>query len=118
MDINMTPNKISLATIGDCCVDIYPEQNKSFLGGTAFNVAYHAQNAGAMASIISVVGNDFYGSLFIKTAQECNINTDYLVMKVTTQVTKRRAMADRQRQQPERSASHAPACAWSRDSCG
>jgi fructoselysine 6-kinase len=81
MDINMAPNKISLATIGDCCIDIYPEQNKSFLGGTAFNVAYHAQNAGALASIISVVGNDFYGSLFIKTAQECNINTDYLVMK-------------------------------------
>src|SRR5260221_14542013 len=77
----MAPNKISLATLGDCCVDIYPDQNKDFLGGTAFNVAYHAQKAGAMASIISVVGNDVYGSLFFKIAKECQINTDYLVMK-------------------------------------
>lgn len=71
--------QISLASIGDCCVDIYPDQHKVFLGGTAFNVAYHAQKAGSKASIVSAVGKDTYGDMFIRTAKANGINTDYLV---------------------------------------
>jgi len=74
----MLSKQLSLASIGDCCVDIYPDQHKVFLGGTAFNVAYHAQQAGAKASIISTVGNDSHGELFIKTAKANGINTEYL----------------------------------------
>ncbi len=70
--------EISLTTIGDLCVDIYPNHNKVFFGGTAFNVAYHAEKAGADASIISLVGEDRYGDLFIQKAQKQEINTDYL----------------------------------------
>jgi len=79
--MNMASNKISLTSIGDCCVDIYPDQNRVFLGGTAFNVAYHAQKAGAIPSIVSVVGDDAYGQLFFKMAKENNINADYLVLQ-------------------------------------
>ncbi len=47
------------------------------------------------------------GSIILKVAR-----SDRVKANVTTQVTKRRAMADQQRQQPERSASHDPVCAW------
>ncbi len=69
---------LSLTTIGDLCVDIYPDHNKILLGGTAFNVAYHAKKAGADASIVSLVGEDTFGDLFIQKAQEQGINTHYL----------------------------------------
>lgn len=71
----MISTKMSLTSIGACCIDIYPDQNKVFLGGTAFNVAYHAQKAGARSSITSVVGNDIYGQWFIKVAEENDIKT-------------------------------------------
>ncbi|HSW88443.1 MAG TPA: PfkB family carbohydrate kinase [Candidatus Saccharimonadales bacterium] len=74
----MVSKFISFTTIGDLCIDIYPNHNKVLLGGTAFNVAYHAKKAGADASIISLVGEDRYGDLFIQKAQKQEINTDYL----------------------------------------
>jgi fructoselysine 6-kinase len=78
----MTLNKISLTSIGDCCVDIYPDQNRAFLGSMVFNVAFHAKKAGATASIISVIGNDAYGQLFFfKIVKENNINADHLVLQ-------------------------------------
>ncbi|MEK7513666.1 MAG: fructoselysine kinase, partial [Patescibacteria group bacterium] len=49
---------IKLASIGDCCVDIYPQLNQSFLGGSAFNVALTAQKLKTKASLISAVGTD------------------------------------------------------------
>jgi len=79
--MKVTSNKMSFTSIGDCCVDIYPDKNKVFLGGTAFNVAYHAQKAGAKASIISAVGDDSYGHLFFKVAQENGINTGHLASR-------------------------------------
>jgi len=79
--MNMTSNNMSFTSIGDCCVDIYPDLQKVFLGGTAFNVAFHAQNAGARASIISAVGDDLYGHLFFQVAQENNMNTDHLALQ-------------------------------------
>lgn len=69
---------LSITNIGDCCVDIYPEQKKVFLGGTAFNVSYNAKRAGFNASIVSVVGTDSYGDLFLEKAQKLGINTTYL----------------------------------------
>src|SRR5476651_2686586 len=70
--------ELSLTTVGDCCVDIYPDLQKVFLGGTAFNVAYHAKRVGFNASIVSLVGEDPYGSLFLQKAREIGINTMFL----------------------------------------
>src|SRR5258708_40335901 len=66
----MKPYNFSLTTIGDCCIDIYPDHKKVFLGGTAFNVAYHAKRVGFDASIISLVGHDSSGDLFLQKARE------------------------------------------------
>jgi fructoselysine 6-kinase len=79
--MKVTSHTMSFTSIGDCCVDIYPDNNKVFLGGSAFNVAYHAQKAGAKASLISAVGDDAYGHLFFQVAQEHEINTEHLASK-------------------------------------
>jgi fructoselysine 6-kinase len=79
--MKVTSQTLSLTAIGDCCVDIYPNDNKVFLGGSAFNVAYHAHKAGAKASLVSMVGDDSYGHLYFKVAQENEINTDHLASK-------------------------------------
>lgn len=74
----MNSSALSITNIGDCCVDIYPEQKKVFLGGTAFNVSYNAKRAGFNASIVSVVGTDSYGDLFLEKAKKLGIYTTYL----------------------------------------
>lgn len=68
----------SIASIGDCCVDIYPDEKKWFLGGTAFNVAVHARKAGAQASLVSAVGTDTYGKMFYEQCRKLGISTDCL----------------------------------------
>lgn len=70
--------EFSLTTIGDCCIDIYPDFKKTFLGGTAFNVAYNAKKAGFKSSIISLVGEDSSGDLFLQKAHEIVLNTMHL----------------------------------------
>ncbi len=46
---------ISFASIGDCCIDIYPTSHKIFPGGTALNAAIHSKIAGANTSIFSAI---------------------------------------------------------------
>lgn len=57
--------KIQFASIGDCCIDIYPQYKKVFPGGTAFNIAIQAsKRGGTHTSIFSAIGTDSYGNLF------------------------------------------------------
>lgn len=66
--------KITFATIGDCCVDIYEEQHKFFLGGTAYNTAVQASLAGVKSSIFSAIGTDKYAKLFKNSFKKYHIN--------------------------------------------
>lgn len=51
-----------LATIGDNCVDIYPQLNKAFSGGNAVNVAVYCTRYGIQPGCITWVGDDDYGT--------------------------------------------------------
>ncbi|MDO8657145.1 MAG: PfkB family carbohydrate kinase [Candidatus Levybacteria bacterium] len=74
-------NKIKIASIGDLIVDIYPQLNKIFPGGTAFNAAYNAAKAGAETSILSAIGTDNNSNLFREVFKTCQINTERLITK-------------------------------------
>lgn len=50
------------ATIGDNCVDIYPQLNKAFSGGNAVNVAVYCTRYGIQPGCITRVGDDDYGT--------------------------------------------------------
>jgi len=70
--------KIKIASIGDCCIDVYPKEKKKFPGGTAYNVAFNAQKAGANVSIVSAIGDDLSAQIFHQALKKNNINTKYL----------------------------------------
>ncbi len=70
--------KFQFASIGDCCVDIYPQYNKEELGGTAFNVAINAAKAGAKVNIFSAVGTDSYGDLFQRALEKRDVDIKHL----------------------------------------
>ncbi len=74
--------EITFSTIGDCCVDNFVNERKTFLGGTAFNVAYHAVKAGATVSLISSVGNDAYGKAYADACRATHISTTFLTTQV------------------------------------
>ncbi|MDZ3934860.1 PfkB family carbohydrate kinase, partial [Escherichia marmotae] len=53
----------TLATIGDNCVDIYPQLNKAFSGGNAVNVAVYCTRYGIQPGCDTGVGDEDYGSM-------------------------------------------------------
>lgn len=67
---------IPAAFIGDCCVDMYKE--KVGFGGSAFYGAVHATLAGAKASVVSAVGSDRFGKLFVEAFTFRKINITHL----------------------------------------
>ncbi|MFH1280368.1 MAG: carbohydrate kinase family protein [Candidatus Beckwithbacteria bacterium] len=56
---------IKFTSIGDCCVDVYPQFNQAFLGGSAFNVCLAAQKLKVKATLISAVGTDNWGKKYL-----------------------------------------------------
>ena len=85
----MNRQKIRFAAVGDCVVDVYPQQNKVFPGGAAGNVALRAKQAGAQSSIISAICTDKLGRLFPSFYGHHHINTRYLARLAgnTSQIT-------------------------------
>jgi fructoselysine 6-kinase len=71
---------LKIASIGDCCVDIYPQQQKFVLGGTAFNRAVWLAQNGAEVSLVSAVGTDTYGQQYLAACRKLKINTEYLAV--------------------------------------
>ncbi|AHB68668.1 fructoselysine 6-kinase [Cronobacter malonaticus] len=53
----------TLATVGDNCVDIYPQLGKAFSGGNAVNVAVYSTRYGMRPACVSWVGDDDYGDM-------------------------------------------------------
>lgn len=70
--------RLRIACIGDCCADIYPQQERVLPGGTAFNVAIQVREAGAEASIISAIGTDVHAELFLRVIEAHAINNTHL----------------------------------------
>lgn len=58
---------LKFTSIGDCCVDVYPQFNQAFLGGSAFNVCLAAQKLKVKASLISAIGTDDWGKKYPTT---------------------------------------------------
>ena len=70
--------KISFASLGDLCIDNYLTYNKSFPGGTAFNTAVNAVEAGANVSVFSAIGTDSASQIFQKAFDFYNIDTSHV----------------------------------------
>lgn len=73
-------SKLRIATVGDLVTDIYASEGQVLLGGAAFNAALQVHKAGAMASIVSAVGTDQYGEMFLTALRSSQVNTDYLAV--------------------------------------
>lgn len=78
-------SKITFASVGDTCLDIYSQEKREFLGGTAYNVAIATQKAGGGASLVSAVGTDTYGQVYLENAKQLGIDTSHL--KVVAGIT-------------------------------
>lgn len=69
---------ISLASIGDLCIDRYTTLNKDFLGGSAYNIAAVAKKAHADVSVFSAIGDDKNGQHFKNYFHANGIRTERL----------------------------------------
>lgn len=80
-----------LATIGDNCMDIYPQLNKAFSGGNAINVAVYSTRYGMLPGCITWVGDDNYGATLKNDLSRAGINISHVHTKpgvtAQTQVT-------------------------------
>ena len=69
---------LKFTSIGDCCVDLYPQLNKYFLGGSAFNVCLSAQELKAKTTLVSAVGTDSWSKKYFTVCQKLQINSQFL----------------------------------------
>lgn len=67
-------SKIIITAIGDCCADIYTGK-EVFLGGTAYNTAIAAKQAGAAVKLISALGTDTLGKQYLEKLTQEAIDT-------------------------------------------
>ncbi len=70
-----------LATVGDNCVDIYPQLNKAFSGGNAVNVAVYSRRYGMQSACVSWVGDDEYGALLKRDLLQQGVDISHLYTK-------------------------------------
>lgn len=71
----------TLATVGDNCVDIYPQLNKAFSGGNAVNVAVYSTRYGMQPSCVSWVGKDDYGAMLRRDLEQKGVDISHLQVK-------------------------------------
>jgi len=69
---------MKITTIGDCVVDLYPQEKQTFLGGTAYNRALKAQSAGTQTTLISAIATDSWGKQYLTSLKSHHINTNHL----------------------------------------
>jgi fructoselysine 6-kinase len=66
---------MKITALTSCCVDIYPEQNKFYVGGNSLNFATQCIHSGINSvSIIGAVGSDKYGLQIEQHLDNYNIN--------------------------------------------
>ena len=69
---------LKFTSIGDCCVDVYPQFNQAFLGGSAFNACLSAQELKAKTTLVSAVGTDSWSKKYFTVCQKLQINSQFL----------------------------------------
>ncbi|MFC2138969.1 PfkB family carbohydrate kinase [Bacteroidota bacterium] len=73
----------NLLALTPCCVDYYPQINKSFIGGNSLNVAsmWHRIDPSLNISVISCLGNDDNGKKIIDYLSEIGIDYSRVYIK-------------------------------------
>ncbi|MDT3668141.1 fructoselysine 6-kinase [Cronobacter dublinensis] len=70
-----------LATVGDNCVDIYPQLGKAYSGGNAVNVAVYSTRYGMQPACVSWVGDDEYGQMLRRDLAQRGVDISHLPVK-------------------------------------
>lgn len=79
---------MKIAAVGDNCMDVYNNLNKSFPGGNPVNVAVYSVRLGGEASYTGVVGDDKYGQIMIEALKAKGVDTSHIrVMHGNTALT-------------------------------
>lgn len=73
MEVNLR-----VVTIGDICMDVYPQLGKLSPGGNSVNIAVNMKNLGFDASFVGAVGQDDYGDRMINSLTEAGIDISHL----------------------------------------
>lgn len=69
---------VSIAAIGDNCIDVYTNLRQGFPGGGALNFAVHARRAGAQTAYVGVIGIDAHGDWMADALNAEGVETKYL----------------------------------------
>lgn len=70
---------MNITALTSCCVDIYPELDKVYVGGNSLNFAAQCKLSGINnVSIIGAVGNDKYGECIEQYLDHCRIQRTHL----------------------------------------
>jgi fructoselysine 6-kinase len=81
--------KLKLLSLTPCCVDYYPQLNKSFLGGNSLNVAamWKKLEPKAHVSVITCLGTDANGEVILDFFKKINIDYSRVYIKDGTTAT-------------------------------
>ena len=70
---------MKITTLTSCCVDFFPEQDKTYVGGNSLNFATQCKLSGIEnVCIVGAIGNDGFGSLIKNHLDKENVNRDHL----------------------------------------
>ena len=70
---------MKITALTSCCVDVYPELDKTYVGGNSLNFATQCKLSGISdVSIIGAVGNDGFGVLIEQHFDKCGLPGTHL----------------------------------------
>ncbi|NYB73359.1 fructoselysine 6-kinase [Sedimentibacter hydroxybenzoicus DSM 7310] len=70
--------KISIAAVGDNCIDFYDNTGEYYAGGNPVNVAVYVKRMNGNSSYTGVVGNDDYGRFMIEAITAKGVDTSHI----------------------------------------
>lgn len=75
----MGDKKVKIVAMASCCMDVYPETQKTYIGGNSVNFAYQCKRSGVEAvSVVGCVGTDDYGEQINEYLCKHNIDISHL----------------------------------------
>jgi fructoselysine 6-kinase len=79
---------MTIATIGDNCVDAYRSLNRESFGGNCVNVAVQSARLGMKAAYVGAFGDDEYGRKFIEVLEKNDVDVSHVkILSGKTAVT-------------------------------
>lgn len=70
--------KISIAAVGDNCIDFYDNTGEYYAGGNPVNVAVYVKRMNGNSSYTGIVGNDDYGRFMIEAITAKGVDTSHI----------------------------------------